>query len=137
MDHQGAFLHDIVRGAVIASEPVREVVSGFQVGRKPIGNKDPSCMVLPRVSYITVVLQRGNTDGYSSKTPTAHRRPVEPRPPDTAQVLGVGRGGGIWALSGGVPRAFALDDTGNVSDPKALASTFHFVQVSDSHIALE
>ena len=45
--------------------------------------------------------------------------------------------GGIWALSGGVPRAFALDDTGNVSDPKALASTFHFVQVSDSHIALE
>jgi 3',5'-cyclic AMP phosphodiesterase CpdA len=37
-------------------------------------------------------------------------------------------------LSGGIPRAFALDDTGNVSDPKALVSTFHFVQISDSHI---
>jgi 3',5'-cyclic AMP phosphodiesterase CpdA len=37
-------------------------------------------------------------------------------------------------LSGGIPRAFALDDSGNVSDPKALASTFHFVQISDSHI---
>jgi 3',5'-cyclic AMP phosphodiesterase CpdA len=40
----------------------------------------------------------------------------------------------IWALSGGIPRAFALDQAGNVSDPKALAGTFHFVQISDSHI---
>ncbi|QAX85382.1 metallophosphoesterase [Pseudomonas sp. DTU12.3] len=42
--------------------------------------------------------------------------------------------GVIWALHGGIPKAFALDATGNVSDPKALASTFHFVQISDSHI---
>ncbi|MFJ4246661.1 metallophosphoesterase family protein [Pseudomonas sp. NPDC089741] len=42
--------------------------------------------------------------------------------------------GVIWALHGGIPKAFALDAAGNVSDPKALASTFHFVQISDSHI---
>lgn len=42
--------------------------------------------------------------------------------------------GVIWALHGGIPRAFALDEAGNVADPKALASTFHFVQISDSHI---
>ncbi|WP_456021648.1 metallophosphoesterase family protein [Pseudomonas protegens] len=42
--------------------------------------------------------------------------------------------GVIWALHGGIPKAFALDAGGNVSDPKALASTFHFVQISDSHI---
>jgi 3',5'-cyclic AMP phosphodiesterase CpdA len=27
-----------------------------------------------------------------------------------------------------------MDEAGNVTDPKALASTFHFVQISDSHI---
>lgn len=42
--------------------------------------------------------------------------------------------GVIWALHGGIPRAFALDDNGQVSDPTALASNFHFVQISDSHI---
>ncbi|SMQ23236.1 3',5'-cyclic AMP phosphodiesterase CpdA [Pseudomonas helmanticensis] len=42
--------------------------------------------------------------------------------------------GVIWALHGGIPKAFALDAAGNVSDPKAFASTFHFVQISDSHI---
>ncbi|MDE1166149.1 MAG: metallophosphoesterase [Pseudomonas sp.] len=42
--------------------------------------------------------------------------------------------GVIWALAGGVPKAFALDDNGSLSDPTALASDFHFVQISDSHI---
>lgn len=42
--------------------------------------------------------------------------------------------GVVWALCGGIPRAFALDDSGTLSDPKALASNFHFVQISDSHI---
>jgi 3',5'-cyclic AMP phosphodiesterase CpdA len=42
--------------------------------------------------------------------------------------------GVIWALHGGIPKAFALDAAGNVSDPRALASSFHFVQISDSHI---
>lgn len=42
--------------------------------------------------------------------------------------------GVLWALNGGIPKAFALDEAGNVNDPKALASTFHFVQISDSHI---
>lgn len=42
--------------------------------------------------------------------------------------------GVIWALHDGIPKAFALDAAGNVSDPEALDSTFHFVQISDSHI---
>ncbi|WP_166366349.1 metallophosphoesterase family protein [Pseudomonas akapageensis] len=42
--------------------------------------------------------------------------------------------GVIWALHGGIPKAFALDDNGQVSDPKALAGNFHFVQISDTHI---
>ncbi|WP_346772500.1 metallophosphoesterase [Pseudomonas sp. G11] len=42
--------------------------------------------------------------------------------------------GVIWALHGGIPKAFALYAAGNVSDPEALDSTFHFVQISDSHI---
>ncbi|WP_416424432.1 metallophosphoesterase [Pseudomonas sp. App30] len=42
--------------------------------------------------------------------------------------------GVVWALSGGIPRAFALDSSGQPSDPKALATGFQFVQLSDSHI---
>jgi len=42
--------------------------------------------------------------------------------------------GVVWALCGGIPRAFALSDSGTLSDPTALASNFHFVQISDSHI---
>src|SRR5580658_5619585 len=42
--------------------------------------------------------------------------------------------GVLWALVGGIPKAFALDAAGGVSDSAALASGFHFVQISDSHI---
>ncbi len=42
--------------------------------------------------------------------------------------------GVLWALVGGIPKAFALDTAGSMSDSTALASNFHFVQISDSHI---
>src|SRR5580658_7567040 len=42
--------------------------------------------------------------------------------------------GVLWALVGGIPKAFALDAAGSVNDSTALASSFHFVQFSDSHI---
>ncbi|NVZ61581.1 metallophosphoesterase [Pseudomonas gingeri] len=42
--------------------------------------------------------------------------------------------GVLWTLSGGIPRAFALDQNGQPTDPAALAASFHFVQISDSHI---
>jgi len=42
--------------------------------------------------------------------------------------------GVIWALSGGIPRAFALDAMGKSSDSTLLTSNFHFVQISDTHI---
>lgn len=42
--------------------------------------------------------------------------------------------GVLWVMSGGVPRAFALDDAGTSLTGSALASDFHFVQISDTHI---
>ena len=42
--------------------------------------------------------------------------------------------GMLWALVGGIPRTFALDDTGTLTASGALDATFHFVQISDSHI---
>ncbi len=42
--------------------------------------------------------------------------------------------GVLWALVGGIPRTFALDDAGKLAAPGALEATFHFVQISDSHI---
>lgn len=42
--------------------------------------------------------------------------------------------GVLWALVGGIPRAFALDDTNKLAAPGVLEATFHFVQLSDSHI---
>lgn len=42
--------------------------------------------------------------------------------------------GVLWALAGGIPRAFALDSNGQPTDPTALNSSFQFVQISDSHI---
>ncbi|MFJ3484745.1 metallophosphoesterase family protein [Pseudomonas sp. NPDC090202] len=42
--------------------------------------------------------------------------------------------GVLWAMAGGVPRAFALDSSGAPTDLAALNSNFHFVQISDSHI---
>ena len=65
------------------------------------------------------------------------RRTDGPLSPDRRTLLKCSAWAGagvIWALCGGIPRAFALDESGTVSDPKALASTFHFVQISDSHI---
>jgi 3',5'-cyclic AMP phosphodiesterase CpdA len=65
------------------------------------------------------------------------RRTDDPLSPDRRTLLKCSAWAGagvIWALCGGIPRAFALDESGTVSDPKALASTFHFVQISDSHI---
>jgi 3',5'-cyclic AMP phosphodiesterase CpdA len=65
------------------------------------------------------------------------RRTDGPLSPDRRTLLKCSAWAGagvIWALCGGIPRAFALDEAGNVADPKALASTFHFVQISDSHI---
>jgi len=42
--------------------------------------------------------------------------------------------GVVWMLSGGIPKAFALDAAGNVPEGMSLTDTFHFVQISDSHI---
>jgi len=42
--------------------------------------------------------------------------------------------GVLWALVGGVPQAFALDDTGSLGHEAVLVSSFHFVQISDTHI---
>jgi len=42
--------------------------------------------------------------------------------------------GVVWMLSGGIPKAFALDVAGNLPAGVALASDFSFVQISDSHI---
>lgn len=42
--------------------------------------------------------------------------------------------GVLWAMAGGVPRAFALDSNGQPTDQTALNSNFQFVQISDSHI---
>jgi 3',5'-cyclic AMP phosphodiesterase CpdA len=42
--------------------------------------------------------------------------------------------GVLWALVGGIPRTFALDDTGKLAASGTLDATFHFVQISDSHI---
>src|SRR5579863_10084843 len=42
--------------------------------------------------------------------------------------------GVVWMLSGGIPKAFALDATGKMPEGVSLADTFHFVQISDSHI---
>jgi 3',5'-cyclic AMP phosphodiesterase CpdA len=42
--------------------------------------------------------------------------------------------GVLWAFSGGIPKAFALDAAGNVPAGIAASRGFHFVQISDSHI---
>lgn len=42
--------------------------------------------------------------------------------------------GVLWAMAGGVPRAFALNSNGQPTDQAALNSGFQFVQISDSHI---
>ncbi|MEL7552806.1 metallophosphoesterase [Pseudomonas protegens] len=69
---------------------------------------------------------------------TSHTRATDsPQNPDRRTLLKCSAWAGagvIWALSGGIPRAFALDQTGQPSDPTALNSSFHFVQISDSHI---
>ncbi len=40
----------------------------------------------------------------------------------------------LWALVGGIPKAFALDDAGNAAGLGLPVTGFHFVQISDSHI---
>jgi len=69
---------------------------------------------------------------------TSHTRATDsPQNPDRRTLLKCSAWAGagvIWALSGGIPRAFALDQTGQLSAPTALNSSFHFVQISDSHI---
>ncbi len=42
--------------------------------------------------------------------------------------------GVVWMLSGGIPRAFAMDDMAKLGASGMLDSKFHFVQISDSHI---
>jgi len=42
--------------------------------------------------------------------------------------------GVLWMLSGGIPKAFALDAAGKLPEGVSLAGNFHFVQISDSHI---
>jgi len=42
--------------------------------------------------------------------------------------------GVVWMMVGGVPKAFALDEYGNLPKGIILSSTFNFVQISDSHI---
>jgi len=41
--------------------------------------------------------------------------------------------GVVWMLSGGVPKAFALDAAGKLPEGMVL-DNFHFIQISDSHI---
>lgn len=69
---------------------------------------------------------------------TSHTRTTEgPQNPDRRTLLKCSAWAGagvIWALSGGIPRAFALDQAGQPTDPSTLNSSFHFVQISDSHI---
>ncbi len=40
----------------------------------------------------------------------------------------------VWAMVAGVPKAFAMDDTTQLTTAGVFDSTFHFVQMSDSHI---
>jgi len=42
--------------------------------------------------------------------------------------------GVVWALVGGVPRAFAASEAGTLAAQKEGASNFSFVQISDSHV---
>jgi len=42
--------------------------------------------------------------------------------------------GVLWMLSGGIPKAFALDAAGKLPAGVVLDGNFHFVQISDSHI---
>lgn len=42
--------------------------------------------------------------------------------------------GVLWMLSGGIPKAFALDATGKLPKGISLTGNFHFVQISDTHI---
>jgi len=42
--------------------------------------------------------------------------------------------GVVWLLVGGIPKAFALDAAGTLPNGVSLADSFHFVQISDSHI---
>jgi len=44
--------------------------------------------------------------------------------------------GVVWALVGGVPRAFAANAAGAMAAAEAGASNFNFVQISDSHIGI-
>lgn len=65
--------------------------------------------------------------------------------PDTEDRAGLGRrellkccawagAGVLWVMSGGVPRAFALDEAGAQLAGTRLATDFHFLQISDTHI---
>ncbi|MDB5981094.1 MAG: metallophosphoesterase [Pseudomonas sp.] len=68
-----------------------------------------------------------------------------PNKPDDEDRQGLGRrellkccawagAGVLWVMSGGVPRAFALDEAGAQLAGSKLANDFHFLQISDTHI---
>ncbi len=42
--------------------------------------------------------------------------------------------GVLWMLSGGIPKAFALDAAGTLPESVSLEGNFHFVQISDTHV---
>src|SRR5258706_15715808 len=42
--------------------------------------------------------------------------------------------GVVWMLSGGIPKAFALDAAGKLPEGGSLSGNFHFVQIRDNHI---
>ena len=42
--------------------------------------------------------------------------------------------GVLWMLSGGIPKAFALNEDGKLPEGTAMSGNFHFVQISDTHI---
>lgn len=68
---------------------------------------------------------------------TPQRRTDQPLDPTRRTLLKCSAWAGagvLWALAGGIPRAFALDSNGQPTDPAALSSSFQFVQISDSHI---
>lgn len=68
---------------------------------------------------------------------TPQRRTDQPLDPTRRTLLKCSAWAGagvLWALAGGIPRAFALDSNGQLTDPAALSSSFQFVQISDSHI---
>jgi 3',5'-cyclic AMP phosphodiesterase CpdA len=73
-----------------------------------------------------------------NRHPVSHEHrtdgPLDPQRRTLLKCSAWAGAGVLWALAGGIPKAFALDSNGVPTDPAALTSSFQFVQISDSHI---